>query len=161
MAGMVRIRARNRAALGTVSIEGEETPTMPLFPSPAWMDAFTDELLGQDDFDQVARVLDGIYRFVIEPQGSLERQHTYDVVIRPDGDRPTAARLDGLADRPRLTMAAGYERWRQLISGELDVKRAMLLRRLRVRGDLSPLLGGLSSARPLMDALGAVDTQWH
>lgn len=134
---------------------------MPTFPSADWMDAFSQELLRQERIDEVASVLDGVYRFVIEPEGPLAERHTYDVEIRPAPEGAAAARLPELSDSPRLTMTAGYQRWRQLITGQLDVRRAMLLRRLKVRGDLSPLLGGLSTSKPLMDALRAVDTRWR
>jgi hypothetical protein len=125
------------------------------------MDAYCVAYLERDPDGEVARVLDGTYRFVVEPAGPLSQRHAYDVAIGVDDDGPRADRVDDDADRPRLTLTADYERWRQLITGTLDVRMAMLLRRLRVSGDLSPLLGGLSSAAPLMDALSAVDTQWR
>lgn len=135
---------------------------MPQFPSSEWMDAFCVELTNHQDAAEVARVLDGVYRFVIEPGGPLATEHRYDVVIRPgeDGAAPRVRRRDQPTDSPRVTLTAAYERWHQLITGELDVGMAVMLGRLKVSGDLSPLVGGLSSAKPLMDALGAVDSQW-
>lgn len=135
---------------------------MPTFPSPEWMDAFTEELTAQERAQAVAEVLDGVYRFVIEPAGPLRERHAYDIEIRPGDDgEPAARRLDDAEERPRLTLTAGYDRWRQLLRGELDVKMAVLLRRLKVSGDLQRLIRELGSADPLMDALQGVDTQWR
>lgn len=135
---------------------------MPLFPSPEWMDAFCEAFRAQPRAEEVAEVLDGTYRFVVEPGGSLTERHAYDVAIRPDpaSGVPSAVRTEVDGATPRLTLTASYERWQQLIEGTLDIGMAVMLRRLKVSGDLSPLVGGLSSAKPLMDALKAVDTRW-
>jgi hypothetical protein len=135
---------------------------MPLFPSTEWMDAFADELREQDGAHEAAEVLDGVYRFVVEPAGPLKERQVHDIEIRPGADGvPATRRLEGTDHEPRLTLTASYERWRQLISGQLDVKMAVLLRRLRVQGDLQRLIREMGSAAPLTDALSAVDTQWR
>ena len=144
---------------------------MPHFPSTAWIDAFCDHLEAQEGIGQVAHALDGIYRFVIEPAGPVQDRHVYEVEIRPDGNggaaaaRRTAARgadaasLNGDHD-PRLTLTANYDRWRQLITGKLDIGMALMLRRLKVSGDLRALTRDVSTAKPLMNALRGVDTDW-
>lgn len=134
---------------------------MPMFPSDEWMAAFCRELADHPAAADVARVLDGIYRFAVEPAGPLQHPQRYDVAIRDTGAGPHVAVLPGgHHENPRLSLTADYRRWQQLIRGELDVGMAVMLRRLRVSGDLGRLLGDLSSAQPLVDALRAVDTQW-
>jgi hypothetical protein len=133
---------------------------MPQFPSPEWMDAFCDEFRAQPRAHEVAEVLHGTYRFVVEPAGPLTERHVYDLDIEPGDDAPRAERIEHDSSEPRLTLTAGYDRWRQLIQGKLDIGMAVMLRRLKIKGDLSPLVGGLSSAKPLLDALKSVDTQW-
>jgi hypothetical protein len=148
-----------------------EERTMPQFPSSAWIDAFCDRLESHEAAGEVARVLDGVYRFVIEPAGPVSDLHVYDVEIRPDGNGGAAATRrngagPGAADAldgehaPRLTLSAKYDRWRQLITGELDVGMALMLRRLKVSGDLGTLIRDAGTARPLVDALRGVDTDW-
>lgn len=109
----------------------------------------------------MAEALDGVYRFVVEPAGALTQRHSYDVAIRPDQRGGASAERIQLDGQPRLTLSADYERWQQLITGKLDVGMAVMLRRVRVNGDLSALIGRLSSAKPLMEALAGVDTQWQ
>lgn len=132
---------------------------MPVFPSDEWMVEFCDRLQSHPDAAEIAAALDGVYRFVIEPGGPLEERHSYDVSIRSNG----AAEVDLLepdAQKPRLTMTTDYRRWQQLVRGELDVGMAVMLRRLRVSGDLTSLMGNVSSAGPLLEALHEVDTTW-
>ena len=131
---------------------------MPVFPSEEWMDEFCERLAGHPEAGEVATALDGVYRFVIEPGGPLAERHTYNVSITPSGDGADVAVVqDG---EPRLTMTTDYRRWQQLVRGELDVAMAVMLRRLKISGDLSRLMGNVSSARPLVDSLGGVNTTW-
>ncbi|HVM18853.1 MAG TPA: SCP2 sterol-binding domain-containing protein [Egibacteraceae bacterium] len=132
---------------------------MPVFPSAEWMTDFCDRLSGHPEAAEVAHALDGVYRFVIEPAGPLDERHVYDVAITPDGDGAQVALVEDAGER-RLTMTADYHRWQQLVRGELDVGMAVMLRRLKVSGDLSRLIGNVSSARPLVDALSGVETTW-
>lgn len=134
---------------------------MAQFPSAEWMDAFCRNVEAQPDAGAVAEGLDGVYRFVIEPAGPLRERHTYDVEIRPDGEGGARARrLEQGMEAPRLTMTATYERWRQLVNGRLDVGLAVMLRRLKISGDLAGLRRDVGSTKPLMQALTSVDTQW-
>jgi hypothetical protein len=132
---------------------------MPRFPSAEWMDEFCERLEAQEGIGGVAEALDGVYRFVIEPSGPVPDRHVYDVEIRPQDGAAAASRL-AVDPEPRLTLTASYDRWRQLISGRLDIGMAIMLRRLKVSGDLRALTRDVSSAKPLMNALTSVDTEW-
>lgn len=134
---------------------------MPLFPSVAWVEAFCESFSAHPRAGEAAQTLAGSYRFVIEPAGPLLERHVYDLGIQPNGDDGASATLlDEPPDRPRLELRADYANWRRLIGGQLDIGLALMLRRIRVSGDLAGLTRNMSSARPLTDALGAVDTQW-
>lgn len=133
---------------------------MPVFPSRAWMDEFCAQLRSHARAGEVATALDGVYRFVVEPAGAVGDVHTYDVEIRPDRDAGASAQVVASAGSPRLTLRADARRWQQLITGQLDLGVAVMLRRLRVTGDLASLRRELDNTKPLMDALRSVDTQW-
>ncbi len=132
---------------------------MPLFPSEAWMAQFCERLRSDPDAGRTAEELQGRYRFVVEPAGPLRSAHSYDLTIAPADGGADVAPVDGDGE-PRLAIAADYRRWQQLIRGELDITIAVMLRRVRVFGDLAGLRRSLSNAQPLLAALRAVDTQW-
>lgn len=134
---------------------------MPRFPSEEWMDSFCERLREQPGAEQLAATLEGVYRFVVDAGGPLQQACSYDIEIRPaEASAVHAARLEAGAGEPRLVLAASYDRWKQLIEGRLDVAMALMLRRLRVSGDLSTLMRDVGSAKPLLQALGEVDTVW-
>jgi SCP-2 sterol transfer family len=135
---------------------------MPVFPSGQWMEAFCAELTSHPDAEHLAKSLAGIYRFVVQPGGPLGEEHTYDVKIAQgvNGTLDVRWSVDDSVV-PTLELIADYERWRQMISGTLDIPLAMMLGRLRVRGDIGRVTRRAADARPLLDALRAVDTTWH
>ena len=132
---------------------------MPVFPSDEWMEEFCERLESHPEAPALAGALDGVYRFVIDPAGPLQERHSYDVAMRNTGGAAAVSLTDG-EQSPRLTMTTDYKRWQQLIRGELDVGMAVMLRRLKVSGDLGSLLGNVSSAGPLLEALHGVETTW-
>lgn len=134
---------------------------MPVFPSDEWMAEFCERLESHPQSDDIAGALDGVYRFVIEPAGPLSERFVYDLSITAvdGGSAVELLDVDG-GDKPRLTLTTDYRRWQQLIKGELDVGMAVMLRRLRVSGDLTRLMGNVSNAGPLLESLHEVDTVW-
>ena len=132
-----------------------------LFPSPEWIDAFCYRLKAHPEATSTATALSGVYRFVVEPAGPLLETHRYDVAIDSVGDEPSITRIAGNSDATRLSLTADYVRWRELLEGRLDVKVAVLLRRLRVSGDLAGVRANLNQTRPLLEALSAVPTRWR
>lgn len=132
---------------------------MPRFPSDEWIEDFCARLREHPDAAALAEHFAGFYRFVMEPAGPLHTRETYHIEVVPTSGQPDVHPVADAAD-PRLTVAADYNRWRQLVSGDLDLGLAVMLRRIRVSGDLATLTRGLANTKPLLDALAAVDSQW-
>lgn len=133
---------------------------MPAFPSREWMEALRAQFLAHPDASDLSRSLDGTYAFVVEPAGPISQRHRYDLEIRPGDDAPVVQVLDEFAENPRVTLTANFTRWWQLLQGEVDPRMAVMLRRLKVSGDLWGVGRRIDSAKPLLEALRRVDTEW-
>jgi len=121
------------------------------------MEDFRAGLQGHPSVGTMAVALEGVYRFVIEPAGGLRERRTYEVAIWRDGEGVRVSLPpSGTTERPRLEIIAAYDRWVQLLQGRLDLASAVLLRRVRISGDLGSVRRNLSDARPLLDALSGV-----
>lgn len=134
---------------------------MPAFPSRAWMMELCEHVVAHPDAGALARGLDGVYAFVVDPTGPVHTRQRYDLAIHPaaaDGAR--AELLDESAAQPRITFTARFDRWWQLINGNLDPRLAIMLRRLKVSGDVWRLGKQLSTVTPLLEALARVETRW-
>jgi SCP-2 sterol transfer family len=132
---------------------------VPLFPSQEWMQAFGEAVEADPRSGAMAEALEGVYRFVIEPGGRLDQTFSADVAITPDNGHARVTQVQA-AGQPRLTITAAYPRWIQMLRGELDIPIAVMLRRVKVSGDLRSLTSKADAARPLLDALSAVDSQF-
>ncbi len=133
---------------------------MPTFPSDDWIAAFCREVSAHPAVDDAVAALSGTYRFVIEPEGALTRPQRYAIALGDASGGPAAVPVDPDSDGLRLEIAAGYDRWRELLTGRLDLMRAMLLRRIRVGGDVASLMRHREAARPLLDALRATESDF-
>lgn len=133
---------------------------MPVFPSSEWIDEFCARLEADPRSGAMARALEGVYRFEVEPSGPVQQRQVYDVAIAPTEQGASVKPLAAGAQAPRLTIAAAYPRWVQLLRGELDIPIAIMLRRIKVSGDLKAVTSNLNDARPLLDALSAVDSSF-
>jgi len=123
------------------------------------MEDFRAELQRHPGAGGMARTLEGVYRFVIEPAGGLRERRTYEVAIRRNGEgAEVSLPPSGATGRPRLEITAKYDRWVQLLQGRLDLTSAILFRRIRISGDLGSVRSHLSDARPLLDALEGVQS---
>lgn len=134
---------------------------MATFPSHAWLEAYCEAFATHPDAAEAADTLEGLYRFTVDPAGPLQERHTYHLQVHPGPDgEPVVEPVDDPETGPRLGLAADYERWRQLIEGRLDLKRAYLLRQIRVSGDVFGLIRNLDSTRALSESLHSVPTEW-
>jgi hypothetical protein len=131
---------------------------VPVFPSDDWIAAYCTQLERDPRSGPMARALHGVYRFVVEPSGPVAELVSYDVAIEPDGNGARVTPLPEPIAEPRLTISAPYPRWVQLLRGELDIPIAIMLRRIKVFGDLKTVTAHLDDARPLLDALSAVES---
>lgn len=134
---------------------------MPAFPSREWMVELCEHVTAHPDAGALARGLDGVYAFVVDPAGPVRIRHRYDLAIHPDGVGGASAELlDAPASGPRLTFTARFDRWWQLLNGDLNPRLAIVLRRLKVSGDVWGLGQQLSTVTPLLEALARVETRW-
>jgi hypothetical protein len=147
-----------------VHIAGGKTPEpaevyVPTFPSTEWIDAFCVELASHPRAAHAAASLGGVYRFIVDPSGPLPDRRQYHVSLSAaDGDVQVARVGD--ADRARITVRTDYDRWQQILLGQLDLGSAMLFGRVQISGDLAGLLGAQQDVAVVVEALQAVDTVW-
>lgn len=106
----------------------------------------------------LARSLAGRYRFTITPGGGLDVTEAYDLVVAPGPD--VGAEVAG-AQPTALSVSADYGRWKGLLTGEADFMRSLLLRRIKVHGDVGQLRSRIRDAKPLLDCLGQVPTDFR
>ena len=117
---------------------------MPDFPSRGWAEAAMALVNADPEILAAGRGWTGDFGVVIEAErGKLDAHFV--AWIRPEAGR--VAELRVLADpddldelEPAYRIRAPYSVWKGLLLGQLDPVEAILKRRLRVDGDVQPIL---------------------
>ncbi len=117
---------------------------MPVFPSRAWAEAAMALVNADPDTVAAARGWTGDFGLIIEAERGRLDEH-FVVWVRPEDGR--VAELRVLADpddldefEPAYRVRAPYSIWKGLLLGSVDPVQAILQRRLRVEGDVQPIL---------------------
>jgi hypothetical protein len=117
---------------------------MPVFPSRGWAEAAMALVNADPDSVAAARGWSGDFGVVVEAERGALDEH-FVVWVRPEDGR--VAELRVLADpddldelEPAYRIRAPYSVWKGLLLGKVDPVEAILKRRLRVDGDVQPIL---------------------
>ena len=60
-----------------------------------------------------------------------------------------------------FTLTADYSVWKKICRGELDMMKAVMLRKLKVKGRLSQLMKQTKPARTLVRVMAGLSTTFH
>jgi putative sterol carrier protein len=117
---------------------------MPVFPSRGWAEAAMALLNADPETLAASRGWQGDFGVVIEAEeGKLDEDFV--VWVRPENGRVAELRVlvdpDDLDEfEPAYQIHAPYSVWKGLLQGSVDPVEAILKRRLRVDGDVQPIL---------------------
>jgi len=117
---------------------------MPVFPSRGWAEAAMALVNADPDSVAAARGWSGDFGLVIEAERGALDEH-FVVWVRPENGRVAELRVlvdpDDLDElEPAYRIRAPYSVWKGLLLGNVDPVEAILKRRLRVDGDVQPIL---------------------
>jgi len=138
---------------------------MPQFPSPEWLVEFQDVVNSSAEYADAAATWEGDLVFVYEKEP--DKGVPDDVYAWLDlwhGKCRDAAILDGPLD-PRakgakFTITAPYSRWKSVMKKEIAPVKAMMMGKLKVKGDLPTIVRYVKASNILTDLTTQVDTQF-
>lgn len=128
--------------------------------SPEWVAALSEALNGSESYRQAAKEWEGDFVLVVEPDGEDEvsayvyldlyhgacRGHA---LLRHPDERPSA-----------YTIAAPRSVWRRVVEGKLDPIQGMVMRQLRLRGDVMRIMRHPRAAREIVAVCMQVPTEF-
>jgi len=117
---------------------------MPVFPSRGWAEAAMAMVNADPESVAAGRGWTGDFGVVIEAEAGKLGEH-FVVWVRPEAGRIAELRVlvdpDDLDEfEPAYRIRAPYSVWKGLLRGSEDPVEAILKRRLRVDGDVQPIL---------------------
>ena len=134
------------------------------FPSAEWTAAFKDAINANEGYAKAGKGwTHGSVAYVVKarPELGIERD-TAMLLDLHEGkcrgaelvDRPTAEKAD-------FVIVAEYERWREVLSGEVDPTKAMMQNKLKLeRGHLPTIVKYVVASKELVKSATALDTDY-
>jgi putative sterol carrier protein len=134
--------------------------TMVIF-SPEWVEAYKKEVQGSPSYKKAAAAWEGDMTLVVQADGSALAQDCYIYMDLWHGEARDI-RLVGAEEgaKAKFVITGGYERWKQVVKGELEPIKGMMQGKLKLRGNLAYVVRFVAAAKELVSCTAKVPTRY-
>jgi len=130
------------------------------FPSDEWINELSRLLNESESYEQSAKDWEGDFVFVIHPDDA-QPETAYLFLGLKHGKSTGAALLQSGDERPaEYTISAPYGTWRKVIDGDLDPIQGMMMRKLKLQGNLMKIMRYPKAAKEIVTCCASVPTEW-
>jgi len=130
------------------------------FPSNEWGKAFADQLNASEDYERSAKDWEGDFIFVIEPDKAYP-ESAYLFVGLYHGKCTDAVMIASEDEREaQFIIRAPYTNWRKVIEGKLEPISAIMVRKLKLKGDMMKVMRYPKAAKELVNCVSRVPTDF-
>jgi putative sterol carrier protein len=129
-----------------------------LFPSPEWVTAFKDALNASEAYKVSAAKWEGDFYFVISAGEGLKEPVKFYLDLW-HGECREAYIVEGDDDKkPEFVIEGKLSTYKQVFSHKLDPIRALVSRKLKLKGNLGKIMRSVKATLDLVNAAASVDT---
>lgn len=130
------------------------------FPSDEWIKELSRYLNDSESYERSAKDWEGDFVFVCEPdQAYAETAYLY-LGLR-HGKSTGAEMMTGEDDREtEFLIRAPFSAWRQVIEGKLDPIQGMMMRKLKLTGDMKMILRYVAAAKEIVSCCALIPTDF-
>ena len=130
------------------------------FPSDEWGKQFADQLNASEDYERSAKDWEGDFIFVIEPDKAYS-ETAYLFIGLYHGKCTDAAMIASVDEREaQFIIRAPFTNWRKVIEGKLDPISAIMVRKLKLKGDMMKVMRYPKAAKELVNCVSRVPTDF-
>jgi len=133
---------------------------MPKFPSMEWAEALKEVINSDPEIREAGKDLEADAVLVIEPGGGLKER--FIVYVKGSGGVIEEVRqLQSPDEVPaKFVTSAEYPVWKSIIKGELDGVKALLMGKIKLKGDMKEVIKRAKDQQLMMKALSKVKTEF-
>ncbi|NOZ70333.1 MAG: hypothetical protein GXP38_00220 [Chloroflexi bacterium] len=129
-----------------------------LFPSPEWVDAFREAINNSEAYKVSAAKWEGDFYFIISPKGAIKEPVKFYLDLW-HGQCREAYVVEGEDDKnPEFVIEGTLDVYRQIFDHKLDPIRALVSRKLKLKGNLGKIMRSVKATLDLVNAAANVDT---
>lgn len=128
------------------------------FPSPEWVAEFKTKLNASEAYKSSAEKWEGDFYFVISAKGPIKEPVRFYMDLW-HGQCREAYIVEGDDDKnPEFEIEGTLAVFRQIFEKDLDPIRALVSRKLKLKGNLGKIMRSVKATLDLVNAAGSVDT---
>jgi putative sterol carrier protein len=131
-----------------------------LFPGDEWIKELSSQLNASESYARSAKDWEGDFVFVVEPdQAYADAAYLYLGLYH--GKSPDAAQVNSKEEREvEFVISAPFSTWKQVIEGRLEPIQGMLMRRLKLKGNIQKIMRYPRAAKEIVSCCALVPTVW-
>ncbi len=131
--------------------------------TPEWVAAFEKLIQNDDDYKEVAKTWEGTV--VIHILANSEIGLNDDIYMLMDlwhGDCRSVRLVPREAgEQADFVLTGEFERWQSVLEGELDVVKAMMQGKIKLKGSLPMIVRYVKASKRLVDLAAQIETSFH
>jgi putative sterol carrier protein len=130
------------------------------FPSDEWIKALSQQLNASASYERSAKNWEGDFIFISEPDATRDSED-YLFLGLYHGKSTGAAMLASEDEREaQFVIRAPFSAWRQVIEGKLDPIQGMMMRKLKLTGDMKMILRYVAAAKEIVSCCALIPTDF-
>ena len=130
------------------------------FPSDEWIKELSQKLNASESYERSAKDWEGDFIFIVEPDDAYDKT-AYLFLGLYHGKSPEATMEAGPDGREtEFTISAPFSTWRRVIEGELDPIQGMMMRKLKLQGNLTKIMRYPKAAKEIVSCCALIPTDW-
>ena len=131
-----------------------------LFPSPEWVEAFKEALNASEAYKKSAAKWEGDFYFIVSPGKGLTEPVKFYLDLW-HGQCREAYIVEGDDDKnPEFVIEGTLDVYRQIFEHKLDPIRALVSRKLKLKGNLGKIMRSVKATLDLVNAAASVPTTY-
>jgi len=129
-----------------------------LFPSAEWVDAFKDAINANESYRKSAAKWEGDFYFIISPKGPIKEPFVMYLDLWHGECREAHVVTDMDELKPEFVIEGTLAVYKQIFDKKLDPIRALVSRKLKLRGNLAKIMRAVKATLDLVNSAASVDT---
>jgi putative sterol carrier protein len=130
------------------------------FISDAWIKALQKEVNASEAYRQAARNWEGDFYFYVTPGGPIKEQSAFYMDLWHGKCRDAFLVTDESTKDPVFKMSASLDVWKKVIAKELDVIQGLLIRQIKLKGNMAMIMRNVKAAQELVECCTRVETEF-
>lgn len=131
-----------------------------MFGSDEWAKAFMEEINKNEAYAKVAADWEGDFYFVVQPKKMFDKQIVLYIDLWHGKCRDAKVVEDESQYSPEYKLIASDDNWKAIIDRKLDPIRGMMIRKLKLEGNMGKIMRYVRAAQELVNSATRVPTEF-